>query len=118
VSPLVIRSPVDRRLDANLDAIGLGRQRHSLPDEDAAHLGLDAVEVRQGGQGVVLDRGGDVQGDLGRRVEAAVGDLVEDRAVPLVADAGEDRDGRAAQQHCQLQVVEPGQVRSPSRRPG
>ena len=61
-------------------------------------------------KGVVLDRGLDVQGDLRRRVEPRVRDLVKDRAVSLVSDAGEDGDRRLAKQLCQLEVIEPSQI--------
>ena len=90
--PVVVLGLLDHRPDARFDPIGLGGEGRPLSGEDAGDLELDLVEGRDRRQGVVPDGRRDVQGDLGRRVEPAVGDLVEDRVVPLVADAGQDGD--------------------------
>jgi hypothetical protein len=52
-----------------------------------------------------------VEGNLRQRVEAGVGDVVQDRVVPLVPDAREDGNRRPADELCQFQVIEPGEVR-------
>ena len=97
---LVVLGPLDAPTGRPPRSVGLGRRgvvRSRVRMRPT--WAVDPLEGRDRRQGVVLDRGRDVQGDLRRRVEPAVGDLVEDRAVPLVADAGEDGDratGRAA----------------------
>jgi hypothetical protein len=83
----------------------LGQAGHPVPagieHEVACGAGTcrqvaDALEVGHGRHRVVRDRVADVQGDLGERVELLVGDLVEDRAVALVADARETGQGSVA----------------------
>ena len=69
-----------------------------LPHDDPSDQGVDPLPGLDRPQGVVLDRRGDVEGDLGRRVEAGVGDVVQDRVVPLVPDPREDGYGRQAKE--------------------
>ena len=61
-------------------------------------------------EGVVLDRRADVEGNLGRRVEAGMGNLIEDRVVSFVTDAGENGHRRLAKQLCEIYVIQPRQV--------
>ena len=91
-------------------AVCLGRQHRPFPRDDAPDQGVDPVPGLNRSQGVVLDGRADVEGDLGGCVEAGVGNLVEDRVVPLVTDAGENGHRRLANELCEIKIIEPCQV--------
>jgi hypothetical protein len=52
----------------------------------------------------------DAGDDLARRVEGQMRHFVEDRAVALMSDAGEDRQLRVANEACQRVVIEPREI--------
>lgn len=70
----------------------------------------DLVEGALGFAGSLDDQRLDAGDDLARRVKPLMRDLVEDRAVALVANAGKDRHRTQADKTSQLVVVEPGEV--------
>src|SRR5262249_24359889 len=74
------------------------------------HQSIDPFPCLDRTEGVVLDRGLDMEGYLGRCIKTSLRDLVQNGVISFMTNASENGDRGLADQLCQIQVIEPSEV--------